>query len=331
MATAFRNSSLDIAKGISILIVVWFHCHERWGMGLAASSVNFTDQMISFFFMPIFFIMAGMTIDTRKPLNSILRKSIDRLAIPYVIFSIISIAYCLLIKARQPDFPVFQRLHVSFPFITAWFLMTLTWARLLFVTIVKSIRKRHLMILSVLLISILGYNIGEQRIMFRADTALTVQVYLLAGYLMSKQISVSKQSAITGIFMLTACIISLALLSMKFNEEIAYVVNVYKVPYLILLTGAFLGSYSIFALSRLIGKNKPLEFYGRNSLIIMLTHPFYLYLLPYSLRMKCAECFGQLTYVYVFILIAILEFPTILFCNRYLPFLFGRANVLTKK
>lgn len=136
-----------------------------------------------------------------------------------------------------------------------------------------------------------------------------------------------QNSCYLNIVLIVISIVPLIYISRTHTEEIAYVVNVYKVSYFILILGALLGSICILSISKLLKKQPAIEFYGQNSLIVMLTHPLFLYILPYSLRLKCVELFGEQTYIYIFILIAIIEYPTIVFCNRYLPFIFGKNKI----
>lgn len=71
-----RDKSIDIAKGIAILLVVVGHSHCVTGLA---------HQIIYSFHMPLFFIFAGWFYKERGILDSI-KKDFRRLIVPYLVF-----------------------------------------------------------------------------------------------------------------------------------------------------------------------------------------------------------------------------------------------------
>lgn len=83
-----RDSMLDVAKGLGIILVVIGHIHKG----------VFTD-FIYLFHMPFFFFLSGAAISyAKKGVNIV--KSIRTIVFPYFFFSIISFLYWILIEQR---------------------------------------------------------------------------------------------------------------------------------------------------------------------------------------------------------------------------------------
>lgn len=76
-----RNRSLDIAKGIGIISVVYGHCGDIFG-----------HYIIYMFHMPLFFFISGC-LHKDRPLTESIQKKLRSLLVPYITFWTI----CLLI------------------------------------------------------------------------------------------------------------------------------------------------------------------------------------------------------------------------------------------
>ena len=81
-----RDKSLDIMKGIGILLVVFAHVYHNSGI-------------IYQFHMPLFFILSGAAM-TYSSLGYSFKKKFKTLLIPYFVFSIICFVYWALIESK---------------------------------------------------------------------------------------------------------------------------------------------------------------------------------------------------------------------------------------
>ena len=72
-----RNLSVDIAKGIAIILVIVGHCH---------CIGNLTFKIIYSFHMPLFFMFAGWFYKKREVTDSI-KHDFHRLIVPYLVFA----------------------------------------------------------------------------------------------------------------------------------------------------------------------------------------------------------------------------------------------------
>ena len=77
-----RVQSIDIAKGLGMLLVIWGHIRDR-GLG---------NAMIYSFHMPLFFFLSGMTYNRHKYTSIVefIKKRIKTLIVPYAVFSVLT-------------------------------------------------------------------------------------------------------------------------------------------------------------------------------------------------------------------------------------------------
>ena len=89
-----RNDTLDNLKGIGILLVVFGHTLSK----------NILVNIIYYFHMPLFFFLSGMalyySLNKNSNFKNFFTKKIRSIIIPYIIFSIISITYWILIERK---------------------------------------------------------------------------------------------------------------------------------------------------------------------------------------------------------------------------------------
>lgn len=94
---------------------------------------------------------------------------------------------------------------------------------------------------------------------------------------------------------------------------------------------AISGIVFVCELSRCLEKNVLLGWYGRNSIIVYVLHFSVIKILHFIGR-KIFPQIAQSNYLYpfnwcYFMAVALLMIPAILFCNRFIPFLFGKGRV----
>lgn len=84
----YRNKTIDVAKGLGILFVIFAH-------------INLTEPFLTIiysFHMPLFFVIAGFNLHPEKfdTFSAFLKKKATTLLVPYLIFCFIGLAYHLL-------------------------------------------------------------------------------------------------------------------------------------------------------------------------------------------------------------------------------------------
>lgn len=268
-----RESYLDIAKGIGIILVILGH------MDIGSSNI----WMYSFH-LPLFFIVAGICYNPGNDFVTYLKKKARRCLIPYVVFGIIIV----LVEAKtgylyESGFkPNIIRLCLQKRYSTLWFLATLFIASLIFYWIDRLLKQRVILVfvLSCVLSVIFVYLDQNyiKALFWNFDTAIIVLGFMAFGYLikncggiLDKIINckgIKKAGIILSLlvanlaFMILNIIISDTNLEMYWNSY-----GIYPLMYL----AAVCGSLFVIALASSI-KFKPLENLGRNSMTYFALH-----------------------------------------------------------
>lgn len=100
---------------------------------------------------------------------------------------------------------------------------------------------------------------------------------------------------------------------------------------ILFLIGAISGIVFVCELSKCLEKNALLGWYGRNSIIVYVLH-FSMIKILHFIGRKVFPQIAQSNYLYpfnwyYFMATALLMVPAIMFCNRFVPFLFGKGRV----
>ena len=349
-----RIAYLDIARGIGMILVVMGHVEY----------VNSTlRQFISAFHMPLFFLISGILIwerqEEKRNLQELIKHKLRSIMLPYAVFSLLSFVVegsRIAIKGLAQWHIVFRQLYQSLCLqgvSTLWFLPALFMSELLFVGIRKKAKKGWtIAVLAVILVPVVYLNTLEKNIyqMYAGNLAwellhdvlsmilrnLFCTVFVAGGYYLSRYILPSLDKVWQTFSCLMAFVILTALsIPMNWGVDLRYM-NIGK-P-LFFLASAFCGSLMILFLSRLLAVLPikaflaPLEFYGRNSLIIMVTHMDFR-VLYCSIRLAgLVQRIWNQPVLYcccILIFVFLIEIPIILFINRYIPMILGKKHKIS--
>lgn len=326
-----RREYLDIARGIGILLVVIGHHLEGYP--------NLTIWIYSFH-MPLFFMLSGWLYAYISPkkncMQTFILKKAGTLLFPYLVFSILIILWKYLLFFVFGDVPkegfsdIFIRSISTYGYHALWFLPTLFLSEIS----VHYIECRKIPELTkyiiYLVIALLGFSISGlidsvQEIAFLVfflryigRIFLAIMFYRIGMILYSIP---ADRKINACIFVFSICIsVSLCTRNGLVNMSALVLGNVFL--YLIL---AITGSASIISLSRLINCSNFLSFWGRNSLIIMLTHMDFsieiAYILLGKLRISSMISNTPTLSLIAILLELVVEAIAILIINRYFKFL----------
>lgn len=302
-----RNTTLDIARGLGIIIVCIYHIIYR-------PEMSFADMLILggiWFILPFFFVISGYLYKPNKrPLIAGIVHRIEHLLIPSLKYTVILLLswgiYCMMfhgvtVKEFARDIvltylrPEFYRVFISpdvridgiiYDMIsTVWFIWTMILAAPLFYVLVDFTNKRalNLFIVCALLV-IISTILHPYNAKFSWSLTL-VPVYCaaaLCGSFLSSHDLVNK--IFTGIHQYIIAVIALIVHIMIFYKFGSFWVfsnsiandNAGNFGVFIFFIQIFIGGYAYIVLCRLIDKfSIPEEFFvfiGRNSLVFMFTH-----------------------------------------------------------
>lgn len=320
ISTANRDLSLDAAKGLLILMVVYAHC--------------FTEGIVHDFFfafhMPAFFVISGLTgaisKETERPLADTVWKLLRTIGVPYVFFELLGIVQELIRNGSSQSWKgfLFNIITLRCNNIVDWFLGTLLLAKLLSVLLCKGFRKA-----------------------LKRKTADTVYLLaavagLIAAILFSRTVPflfvVIRRTLIAHAFFAIGLVwepfirkralpLALASLSAAFalsllNTEFVNLNDMQLGIPAVFLAAALLGAYGVIQLGK-ICEWKPLVWLGQNSLIIMGTH------IPILLLARFASGSTAPTLLHRigdFALILLLEIPIVWVLQNKAPFLLGKKE-----
>ncbi|KHD35761.1 acetyltransferase [Clostridium acetobutylicum] len=329
-----RTKSIDIAKGIGILLVLLGH----------RSIPNIMVKFIYSFHMPLFFVISGYLYNADKytEYTSYIKHKFRTIIIPYISFWIIS----LIVEVIAMNFNILDKLSFrqavsEFFYLTPsgfwngplWFLMCLFVVCVLYYPISKLSRNKWIMVPFILIFLALGWSTSVFKVYLplKLDIAFTGLVfYALGNFIKGVKINI-KINTVPVLFIMFALTL---VLSVTNNSIVQMIVGRYGI-YPMFIIVAITGSLSIIIFSNLIGESKLLEWLGKNSLFIMGLHfiVFIVILDPIQklLSIPQSNFFLRsfITLIDILICIAVLK-PVISAIKKYLPFMAGSRKVTTK-
>jgi fucose 4-O-acetylase-like acetyltransferase len=322
-----RIRYIDVARGLGIFLVIIGHLNTD----------ELLHNLIYSFHMPFFFFLSGYLNNRTSNFKILLSKKLRTLIVPYFFFGLLSILIMILLKILTKN-PIEYRHFEDFLRIfyytgnplpmnkVIWFLAVLFW-----VEVFNYVLKEVNFILKISFTLILGYlvaycfNIIGIRIPFGLDIlpmalcfflfGLACRTYLLKYFIKLKSLSVFIIASIMLLLVNYAFPIHVDMLKLEYN-------NIF-----LLLLCFILGSISILSLSMLISRNKIIEFYGKNSLIVLGVHLILIKLLNVLGAMLKVD----IKWYFQFSIIILLMFPIIILLNKYFSFFIGNKQRLTSK
>ena len=334
IVTKPRIDYIDSARGIAILFVLIGHlCTLKHGLG----------QYFYSFHMPMFFIISGILLsynDSWKKMtfyeNFI--KKLKSFMYPYIIFSILSILYIWISKDLHSAIDSIF-IFISLEGISSlWFLPALLIAELLFILIMKYCSKIQTIISFILIliisgifcvlgaklgfISVTGVETNLMKSLNIINRALIATIFIAIGYY-SINIKLDKKM----LFIISVAFLIINLSLFRYN-----IVNLHYSAIgnpILYYINSITGSFGYIGISKLfLDKIKILIFYGKNSLILFVTHGNLgiIHLvekitthIPHSIR-----------WISMVILLILFETIIVLIINKYLRILISYKEFETK-
>lgn len=307
-------NEFNILKGIGIFLVVLGH----------AGSVNENIINVIFsFHMPLFFFVSGFFFK-ETTLKDFLVKKGKRILIPYIAFSFLSFLLYYIPNYTHSKFNLLDFFYGTFLGISdgfylswniaLWFLPALFFLNLIYLLLMKI--KMKFLIIVLFLVGIYFRNEETEILPFHIIAVLLALPFFVFGnYLKQYYVTLNKcfkdwifvPLLVLGIFIV--CLNS-------FIPDLR--VNLIGNPFVFYLASFILIIATLF-LSRLIKENKPLQWLGDNSLLIMCLHLKFLFIAKLIL-LKLGFDNG---FLFSLFLMPILYLPIILI-KKYLPFLEGK-------
>lgn len=323
--TQNRIHYIDIAKGILILMVIFHHLthNAHYTFGIETDTFQMIDNINLFymcFFMQAFFLISGYCSSFTESFKTLIKKNLKQLILP---------ALCISIMVRFVRFVVYQDIsylqiifkphYWAYAFGGYWFVYTLFICRVVYWLIHKYIKNNYLhwvLVLFGLIICIISdfpITLGNRdfvlpNVFFWKNAGANL-IFLAIGFKYKTILfrkNYLKISSILFLFLFTVLTIygrKITVYTMSAN------VLLNDIP--IFMTLAFLGSMFSIYVSYLLKENSVLEKFGKQSLLVYLSHGLYLNIFidftnRYLLHPK--DCLSSIIF-YVFV-----SLVTIVFC-----------------
>ncbi|MEO8389170.1 acyltransferase family protein [Polaromonas sp.] len=297
MTHTHRNATVDIARGIGIVLVVLGH------NGLVLENKGELFRVIYAFHLPLFFFLSGLFLKDTDTLRKFALSRADALLKPY--FVVLALAGILM--ALEPDVVptadasaagyFFGVLYATAPTIAwapLWFLPHLFVASVVSMAILRATRtaRNRSFWLGLIASALLAAGIhcmgrfwqtdtGSLRFMgldhlpglpWSLDLTFISSACILWGFLLRRQVMSLNFSTLR--FLVAA--FAFALLHYRFNETMDLNLRIYGDP-LIATLQAVLGIYMVLSVSSLLQRyailQRPLTYIGSGSLLILVFHP----------------------------------------------------------
>ncbi len=277
-----RVEFFDLAKGICILLVVIFHIAQHYKLELPAS------DMLKSMRLPLYFFLSGCFFKIYNGFWDFLKRKTNKLLIPFIFWFLLSSLLLPLVLARcgMVLFPKFLSVkdiligfvYGRFPNPAIWFLLCLFWVNIMFyvISIIAKWFKNTLSAIIVLsvLTGLVGVTLGafSIRIPFFIDSAFTSLPFFIFGYLLYRYSPIVQPNKYDKWIPLILAVLLLFMYffsphySLKFNQPVNYYLSVF-----IYLCG-FAGALSIVILSKWIKRLSIFNYWGRYSIMILVSH-----------------------------------------------------------
>ena len=312
-----RIDYIDVIKGLTILVVVWFHTsHPEWLTALLVNSI--------FFFLSGFFFK-------RKALKTFLREKASSLLIPFSFFYLVSYPFRILLHYWDYRtlgtfdwgclFDVFEcsaRSDYLFVNVPLWFLLCIFVIQILYYFI-SYLNKWWIAIIALLCLGLksLFYSIPAP---FMINAAFYYLGFFALGNLVGKpwieklkDVRFRKVSLGVSLLLFATLFIPIDALNGWWND-MAYHVKLFMVFFVLMSVASWFNEKRWLSLVR---------FYGENSLTILGIHVLPLIILIRITNKVFGYCTPLMGFVQSIIVMAVM-YVVILFCNKYIPFLVGK-------
>ncbi len=288
-----RIEWIDLAKGICICSVVWHHIAAWHGQ------TSF-DHMLCSFRIPLYFFLSGLFFKTYGGLRELTLRKTNKLLVPFLVFhSLFAVVWMIMADIFAHRFSLtacWQHVKIFglsiytewLPNLALWFLLCLFLMNVVFygcVTMTNGFRRwRTIVLLAVtFLIGACGFVLGRMEIdvPFYLDVCMTALPFFSVGHVVRKYTDLLEANRFDRWNLLFSAVCGV-LCWLLAGDNYLYCFNRFSVNIVQLYLGGFLGLFSVLFLAKTIRRLPLISYFGRYSIIILVSH-FFIY--PYLLRL----------------------------------------------
>ena len=193
-----RNISLDVAKGIGIILIVFGHIRNGDSDPTLLNAISF----VYYFHVTLFFFLSGYFASPKRDFSQYAGKKVKQLLIPYlganlVLYIVETLVHLFIIKdgVVNTGFVYFLRVLLGIDPVAlagaTWFLMSLFWVGIAYWVVFHLCKKDELLaLICSIIIAIFGYalqlTVDFYGVVFIARTCIILSLYALGYFFKSK-------------------------------------------------------------------------------------------------------------------------------------------------
>ena len=307
-----RYAFVDLAKGFCIMLVVWHHIASTWGIESYP-----LKETVSLFRMPLYFFLSGLFFKEYAGFFDFCRRKVNKLLIP---FSFFFVTLCCLL----PFILHYFHLRAN-PGASVWYSKKL---------LAKKFPKHttaSLIVLSVAL-GLAGFFLGRNNIKFPMFLAssLTAIPYFCAGHVAFRYTKILAPNRMDRWNIPLAILLFGITFALSFNappESVSYVSNRYWFPIWNIYLCGLLGTLAVLLLSKAIGKIPLVSYFGRYSIMILVTHGWVQWSIIKIFRDFHINWPRSASLATVFVITMLLYLGIIPFMKRFMPHVTAQKDV----
>lgn len=341
-----RRNFLDIARGIAIWFIVLGH--TDWA---SDSIMSWGNAVLSSFFV-ISGILLPYACQKDMSIKEFIGNRSRRLLFPYFTFSIIYLVFMSLFAILTEGTNAVEGILKNVISVCTFNGLLVTWyfpvafaAEVIVFVIIKKF-SRKILVPAIVISAILtgAFSFVSAAVLEKKETSLLYYVLICllmfvvrciiavvfvgVGFLVSARIMKEEHNRLV---LVVGTIVSLALaIIIGLHQDVTYIDECKMGNPLLFYLGFIVMSMGIIGLSMIIGKNKILEYFGKNSLVVMLTHipiPVMISGILYGIISSIVPDISLLVVIIPLTIILMLcEVPIIKIVNKYLRFLIIRER-----
>ena len=347
-----RINSLDMAKGIGIILVVIGHS-------------TFLEEnvltWISSFHMPLFFVLSGILIrkknEESKKFSELVKRKAKSILFPYLTFSIIylliDLVY-LILKQDNRTIVDLQRSGIEavtlYGMSVLWFLPALFFGEVAFLLTRKHSNRRNTILITVAMAVITSFGAPLFKEHYPVLQSMPIPwigyfftsilrgcfgyLFISAGYFVADYLNNKEKVSRKELFLCVMCLL-LSVATGLSNQRVDLHTLVINQPIFFFLA-ALSGSAFVILICNNIKYSKALSYLGKNSLIIMVTHldckvMIVAINLSYFVKQYVPLAGQSVFYICLTFFVLGIELVIIYVMNTYLPFILGRKRKKTNR
>ncbi|MBR3027489.1 MAG: acyltransferase [Bacteroidales bacterium] len=333
-----RIEYIDLAKGFCIILVVLRHLSNYYTYELPY------PVFFKAFRMPLYFFLSGCFFKAYEGFGGFTKRKINKLLIPFLFFYILTsiiVPYIQVFHLKlktsylHRDEIFTAILNESYPNQPIWFLVCLFEIGIIFYFI-YSIAQRFknytnwIICLGSLSIGIIGLTLGIYRIELPAtiDTAFSAMPFYVAGYMCFRKTDILKPNKYDK-YLPILIVLAFAFVFIFCHRKIHFLHNTFTIhSALVVYPCGLLGTYGIIMLAKLLKKLPLISYFGRYSIIILVTHIEVLNIFAAVLKYSGLNLSVGYTYLLNFILMMLSYLLIIPFMRKFMPHVTAQKDLI---